>query len=106
MPLKEGQTNNPNGRPLGSSNKTTKGMRERITAFLDDNFDQIQEDFGKVKPKEKLDFYVKLMQYSLPSLKAIEHNSIVTNKLDNLNDRQLDELIDKILNPEDNEPEP
>ncbi len=106
MPIPKGKTNNPNGRPAGTPNKSTGAMRDRINSFLDDNFEQLQKDFSQVNPKERLDFYIKLLQYGVPSLKAIDHSVNISNKLESMNESQLNELIEQILNKEEYEPEP
>ena len=59
----KGKTNNPNGRPVGSKNKVTAGLRERINDFLNDNWKDLQADFKKLEPKERLMFYEKLLQF-------------------------------------------
>ncbi|WP_221175704.1 hypothetical protein [Rufibacter immobilis] len=91
-------TNNPNGRKPGVPNKVTTGMRERVNAFLDENFDIVQEDFKKLEPKDKLLFYTKLLSFGLPTLKAVEHTGEVQSRLDGLTETQLNELITKLLN--------
>lgn len=98
MGLKKGQTNNPNGRKAGVPNKVTQTMRERVNSFLDENFDLVQKDFKKLQPKDKLMFYTKLLAFGLPQLKAIEHTGEIQNRLDNLSDTQLNELITRLLN--------
>lgn len=96
--MKKGTTNNPNGRPPGSANKATKGMRERINAFLSDNWEAMQGDFANLSAKERFDFYIKLLSFSLPQLKSIEHSGELQSKLEGFTNEQLDELINEILN--------
>lgn len=91
-------TNNPNGRPKGASNKVTTGIRERVKAFLDDNFDLVEEDFKKLDPKDKLLFYTKLLAFGLPTLKAVDYTGTTQNNLDELTDNQLNEVINEITN--------
>jgi len=56
------------GRPKGSTNKATKDLRERITLLLDENWEGIQNDLKSLTPKERIDAYIKLLEYSLPKL--------------------------------------
>lgn len=69
--LKKGQCNNPNGRKKGVPNKITQDLRERITAFLDDNWTSIEKDFKAIPPRERLMFYEKLMSYAVPKLQTV-----------------------------------
>jgi len=68
MPFESGESGNPNGRPRGSQNKDVKSLREKINFLLEDRFDKIIEDLDDLKPKERIDVYVKLLEYSLPKL--------------------------------------
>ena len=70
MGLAKGKTNNPNGRPPGSQNKTTKELRELISAFVSDNWMQVQNDFEQLEPKEKLLFMDRMLKHVLPTLSA------------------------------------
>jgi hypothetical protein len=94
----KGKTNNPAGRKKGVPNKVTQTMRERINAFLDDNFEIVKADFKKLEPKDKLLFYTKLLTFGLPQLKAVEHSGELMSRLDGLSDTQLNELITRLLN--------
>jgi hypothetical protein len=49
-------------------------MRERISDFLSDNWEVMEQDFKKLEPKERLAFYEKLLSYSLPKLSATDIN--------------------------------
>ena len=70
--FKAGQSGNPNGRPKGKSNKDVKELRERVRQLLDNNFDRIMEDLEQLEPKERVSAYLKLLEFALPKLKAIE----------------------------------
>ncbi len=97
MAPRKGTTNNPKGRPVGVLNKATKGMRERVNAFLDETFEEVVQDFKKLESKDKLLFYTKLLSFGLPTLKAVEHSGEIKGQLDKLSDDQLNELIQTVL---------
>lgn len=96
MGLHKGQTNNKEGRPIGAVNKVTKELRQRINDFLSENWEQVAIDFSELQPKERLHFYEKLMQYSIPKLQNVFYQTDVENKLEALTDSQLNELYEKI----------
>lgn len=56
------------GRPKGSTNKANTELRERISLLLDENWEDIQTDLKSLTPKERIDAYIKLLEYSLPKL--------------------------------------
>ena len=70
--FKKGKSGNPNGRPKGAANKEVKELRERVKLLLDTNFDRIVEDIAQLEPKERVSAYLKLLEFALPKLKAIE----------------------------------
>jgi hypothetical protein len=71
MGLKPGQTNNPGGRPLGSKNKNSLEIKETITGFLSEKWEDINRAFDEAKPAEQLKFYSTLLAYVLPRAQAI-----------------------------------
>ena len=94
MGLKKGTTNNPAGRPKGTINKSSAAIREKITAFLDDNFEQVQKDFEskELSVKDKLKFYTDLLPYAVPTLQS----STLEVSFDALPEEQLDAIIEQL----------
>ena len=87
-------TNNPAGKPKGTVNKTSAAIRERITAFLEANFDQAQKHFQspELSVKDKLKFYTDLLPYAVPKLQS----STLEVSFDSLSDEQLDAIIENL----------
>jgi len=78
---------NTKGRPAGTRNKSTEGLRATIQLFVEKNWDQIQDTFDKMKPVEKLNFIVSLLRYVLPPPVTPE----------TLNESQLSQLHEYLL---------
>lgn len=72
------------GKTKGTPNKATRDQRELITALIEKNTEKIQKWIDKVEiqdPKRAFDMVLGLMEFSIPKLKAIDHqfgNSDVT----------------------------
>ncbi len=79
MKYKEGSSGNPNGRPKGSKNKVGSDLRERIINFLSNEFENVQNDFQKLKPHERIRLYCDLLQYGLPKLQAMTLDADITS---------------------------
>ena len=92
MPYKKGESGNPNGRAAGVPNKATKQIREMINDFLDSNFDNIVEAFNELQPREKVKFYIDLLQYGVPKLQSTD----LKTDFDKLTDEQLDIIIHEL----------
>ena len=64
--LKKGQTNNPNGRPVGSKNLVTVALRERIVGFLVEDFESLIEDIRKLPHRDKVKAAIDLLKLVVP----------------------------------------
>jgi len=60
------------GRTKGTPNKDTKQLRIRINNLLEDNWHEILNDLESLKPKDRIDAYLRLLEYSLPKLHRTE----------------------------------
>ena len=96
MPFEKGHSGNLIGRPKGSQNRRTKELRQAISAFLEDNFEKVVNDFHILSPRDKIKFYCDLLQYSLPKLQSVQ----LETEFDRLPEDQLDYLLNKLSNGE------
>ena len=92
------KTNNPNGRPKGVPNKISADLRQRISDFLNNKWASVETDFDTLEPKERLMFFERLLQYSIPKQKEVTKIDIGS-----LTDEEVDQLLDKALNKMSNE---
>ena len=92
MPFKKGQSGNINGRSKGSKNKVTQSLRESIVSFLENNFDNVQTDFEILTPRDRVKFYLDLLQYGLPKLQTVQ----METDFDNLTDTELNRIIEEL----------
>ena len=66
------------GREKGTANKATARLREAFTELLEDNMGKVQELFDKVaekNPQKALELLLKLSEFAIPKLRAIEVNN-------------------------------
>jgi hypothetical protein len=64
------------GRKKGTPNKVTQAQRELFSTLLSNNLTSIQAALEEVRqddPAKFIELVLKLAQYSLPTLKAIEY---------------------------------
>ena len=92
MAFEKGVSGNPDGRPKGATNKTTAQVRELVTGFLEDNFEQVKIDFSLLSPKSRVKLYCDLLQYGLPKLQAVQ----IETEFDRLPEDQLDKIIEEL----------
>jgi hypothetical protein len=65
-----------NGRTPGSPNKSTKEVRERFKALLDNNIETIEKDLLLLEPKDRINAILQLAKYVVPQLRSIEVNEM------------------------------
>lgn len=66
------------GREAGTPNKVTKELREAYSDLLENNIGRVQELFDKVaekNPQKALELLLKLSEFAIPKLRAIEVNN-------------------------------
>ena len=81
------------GRKKGTPNKATKVLREAYSDLLENNISRVQELFDKVaekNPEKALELLLKLSEFALPKLRAIEVNNESEDKHTSLDIRIID----------------
>jgi len=66
------------GRQRGTANKATARLREAFTDLLEGNMGRLQELLDKVaekNPQKALELLLKLSEFAIPKLRAIEVNN-------------------------------
>ena len=71
MPFKQGHEKK-GGRTKGSTNKATTQVRNAYTKLLQDNLEQLQEDFKELEPRDRIKLFLDMSKYIIPQLKATD----------------------------------
>lgn len=64
------------GRQTGTPNKVTADLRANIQTFLDANFSTFIQAFDKADDKDKMLYFVKLLEYAIPKQRQIEDTTL------------------------------
>lgn len=83
-------------KPKGATHRASGALRTRINKFLSDNWEQIENDFLQLEPKERLIFYERIMRYGLPQLQSIQYSAMIEQQIEGLSDEDLNLLFDRI----------
>lgn len=90
MPLKKGQTANPNGRPQGAQNKATGQIRAAFQQLIENNLQQLEADIKALEAKDRISLLIKISEFVLPKLQSMD----ITSQLE-LEYRHLENLLTK-----------
>jgi hypothetical protein len=70
------------GRKKDTPNKDTKDLRQKVDILLSEKWEQLENDLKELSPKDRIDTYIKLMEYALPKLNRTELKG--TDKLEDI----------------------
>jgi len=73
----KGVSGNPNGRPKGSGNESTKQVREAVALIVNNNLEQLQADLESLTPSQRIKAIIALMEYVTPKLNRISSEMAV-----------------------------
>ncbi len=97
----KGKSGNPGGRPKGSKNRGPGELRKKVNALIDENWGQIEKDLKKLKPVERVNFFSRLLEYSIPKLQRVEQkiedNRGEADKLQYMNPEELEQYLALML---------
>ena len=62
------------GRIAGTPNKVTEDMKIFILDVLEENREKFKDDLTKLSPKDRVDVYVRLMQFVVPKQIATDED--------------------------------
>ncbi len=71
----KGESGNPAGRPQGAKDRTQKETKVIFQQIVEGNIENFQswiDEVAKRNPERAFDMVVKLMEFTLPKLKAVE----------------------------------
>ena len=66
------------GRTKGTPNKTPQFIRDAFSLLVENNLDQLQDDFKALKEVDRIKYTIELAKFCLPTLKAIEMQGEIT----------------------------
>ncbi len=64
--LGKGYTNNPYGRPVGSKNRVSSELRQRIAEYLETDFDNFIEELKRLDFKDRVRVKLTLIKMVVP----------------------------------------
>ena len=78
------------GRQKGTANKATVRLREAFTELLEGKVQELFDKVAEKNPQKALELLLKLSEFALPKLRAIEVNSEPEDKHTSLDIRIID----------------
>lgn len=96
MAFEKGESGNPNGRPKGSKNRSTKAMKKVLAQLIDDNLDNMSvwlNEIAKDDPRVAFQCMLNMMKFNIPK---ISRTSAVVEKEEEVQTKNYSESILKI----------
>jgi actin-like ATPase involved in cell morphogenesis len=81
------------GRKPGTTNRSTKEIREHIANIVSENIDTLNEDLQQLKPEQRIDVIIKLLPWAAPKISSIDESSL---KQEGTRKSSLQETLDKL----------
>jgi len=60
------------GRPKNSLNKQTVKIRDAFAQLLENNLEQLNDDFAELEPEKRIKLFLDMAKYIIPTLKQTE----------------------------------
>ncbi|MDX1365608.1 MAG: hypothetical protein R3243_15470 [Arenibacter latericius] len=85
------------GRPKGTKNKSTLPTKQMIADYFENGgLAKLISDIEELEGKDKVGAKIKLLDYYMPKLKAVEVKAEVNNPSDSLTKQEIKEQLEKI----------
>lgn len=79
------------GRPPGSRNKASSELRDKLSEYLEKDFDRFKKDFEKLTPFQRMRVRSDLWNYYFPKLRAMELDASL-----GVSESQAKEIIEQL----------
>ncbi len=84
----KGISNNPYGKPKGAKNKVSSEVKARLADFVNENLDEFQVSFKKLKDEVKAKLYLEALKLIIPRPKDEDEEAE--------SERRSREILDRI----------
>ena len=99
MPFQKGKPKT-GGRQPGTPNAVNRNLRQRVTELLDRNFDAVLNDLENLEPKDRVNAWLRLLEFAMPKMQRTEN----VIDLSNLSDAEVEELFERAMSKDNAEP--
>jgi hypothetical protein len=90
MPFEKGKAKT-GGRTKGTPNTVNLNLRQQVQCLLENHVEQIKNDLEALEPKDRVNAWVRLLDFALPKLQRVE----TTYDLSTLTADQVELLFDR-----------